>query len=92
MLKYKTCQPTAQKSFNQSPTRLKGGNKMNPGTIVAVVILFIGFGSLALSGISFRMRALLNKRAWHGMTLPFLWIGLITAAIGLTILLLTYQQ
>jgi hypothetical protein len=60
-------------------------------TVVSVVILFVGFGLLAMSGISFKMRALLNKQAWGGMTLPFLWIGLLVTAAGLVMLFLTYK-
>lgn len=57
----------------------------------SIIILFTGFALLAISAISFRIRALLNKKAWQGATLPFLWTGLLATAIGLIMLLLTYE-
>jgi uncharacterized integral membrane protein len=48
----------------------------------SLIILGIGIVFLAMAGISFRLRAVFNKPAWNGATLPFLWIGLIFALIG----------
>jgi hypothetical protein len=52
----------------------------------------IGAGFLSLAGITFRLRALLNKPAWGGATLPFLWLGLIFVIPGTLMVILTYNR
>ncbi|MDR2063440.1 MAG: hypothetical protein LBQ02_01440 [Candidatus Nomurabacteria bacterium] len=60
--------------------------------IVSLVVFMIGAGFLSLAGITFRLRALLNKPAWGGATLPFLWLGLIFVIPGTLMVILTYNR
>lgn len=60
--------------------------------IVSMVVLFVGAVFLSLSGISYRWRAFTNKRAWDGLTLPFLKIGILVFAIGLIMVYLFYPK
>lgn len=64
----------------------------NPLFIGAVIVLFIGFLFLGLSGASFRWRAFTNKPAWDGLTKPLLVIGLIIFLIGLALVYFFYPE
>lgn len=72
----------------------KGGFIMTDQSFLSIslVILFIGFIFLGLSGISFRWRAFTNKPAWNGLTKPFLLIGLLTFIIGLILVYIFYPK
>ena len=59
---------------------------------VSIAVFGAGAALLALSGISFKLRALMNKPAWGGKTLPLLTIGLPLAAAGGVMLAIFYKQ
>jgi hypothetical protein len=61
-------------------------------SIISLVVFFVGVGCLAMCGVTFWFRAVLNKQAWGGLTLPFLWIGLIAAVLGLTVFIIFYNS
>jgi hypothetical protein len=54
----------------------------------------LGFGMalLAFSGLSFKFRALCNKPAWGGPTVPSLFIGLAFFAPGLIMVYLFFPK
>ena len=58
--------------------------------LLSVIILFIGFIFIGMSGMSYRWRAFTNKKAWNGNTLVFLRIGLIFFIIGLALVYMFY--
>ena len=45
---------------------------------------------MGIGGIVFRWRAFTNQRAWEGATRPMLIIGLVTFAIGIVLVYVTY--
>lgn len=51
--------------------------------LLAISFLFMGF-----AGTSFRIRAILNKPAWGGLTKVFLGIGIIVLTIGIILSLI----
>ena len=57
---------------------------------VAIVVTFVGIAFLGLAGISFRIRAITNKKAWNGLTLPLAIIGLPILIAGMALLYYTY--
>ena len=63
---------------------------MNTVFNISIVVTLIGMVFLGLAGISFRLRALANKKAWNGLTLPFAIIGLPVLIVGLVMLYFTY--
>lgn len=58
--------------------------------LLSVIILFIGFLFIGMSGVSYRWRAFRNKPAWNGKTLVFLSIGLVFFIIGLVLVYMLY--
>lgn len=58
--------------------------------IFSIIILFIGFLFMGLSGASYRWRAFRNKPAWNGNTLTFLAIGLVFFIAGLVLVYIFY--
>lgn len=63
---------------------------MNTLFLISMIILLIGFIFLGLSSISYRWRAFTNKKAWNGMTRPFLVLGLIFFVIGIGLVYIFY--
>ncbi|MDR2380733.1 MAG: hypothetical protein LBE08_06110 [Bifidobacteriaceae bacterium] len=63
----------------------------NLGMTVALVIFGIGVLFLALAGIWFRVRAVANRPAWGGGTVPLAVIGLIFVIPGLILVYLNYK-
>jgi hypothetical protein len=59
--------------------------------VVTGVIFGIGISFLLLAGMTFRIRAMLNKPAWNGKTLPFLFIGLAAFAVGIVMFYFAYR-
>jgi hypothetical protein len=57
---------------------------------VALAVFFIGAVLLGLCGISFRLRAITNKPAWNGATLPLLLMGLLFLVPGIILLAVSY--
>ncbi|MDR2458314.1 MAG: hypothetical protein LBD41_07575 [Clostridiales Family XIII bacterium] len=53
----------------------------------SLVIFGIGVFFLAIGSISFRVRAVANKKAWGGITLPFILIGIVLIIIGIVTLI-----
>ncbi|MDR1386088.1 MAG: hypothetical protein LBJ44_00555 [Propionibacteriaceae bacterium] len=47
------------------------------------MLIGVGVAGLALSEMSFLIRAAANKQAWNGPTRPFLLIGLVSIVAGL---------
>lgn len=58
--------------------------------LLSIIILFIGFFFMAMSGVSYRWRAFRNKPAWNGNTLVFLAIGLVFFIAGLALVYIFY--
>lgn len=58
--------------------------------LFSVIILFIGFLFIGMSGVSYRWRAFRNKPAWNGNTLVFLAIGVVFFIIGLVFVYMFY--
>jgi hypothetical protein len=63
-------------------------------TLLAISLLVLGFGMalLAFSGLSFKFRALCNKPAWGGPTVPSLLVGLAFFAPGLVMVYLFFPK
>ena len=59
---------------------------------IAIVVFIVGLALLALSGLSFRIRAIANKPAWNGLTRPLLLFGLIIFAVCLVLLYFAYRH
>lgn len=59
---------------------------------ISLAIFFIGVFLLAWSGANFDWRAVRNKRAWNGWTLPLLSVGLPLAIIGLVMIWATFPR
>lgn len=53
---------------------------------VGTVLFVIGLGFAVLFGLSFRIRAVLNKRAWNGPTRPFFFLMLLTLIPGIALI------
>ncbi|CEI50050.1 hypothetical protein [Propionibacterium freudenreichii] len=53
---------------------------------VGTVLFVIGLGFAVLFGLSFRIRAVLNKRAWNGPTEPFFILMLLTLIPGIALI------
>lgn len=60
--------------------------------LIPVALTAIGIDLMGIGGVIFRTRAVLNKRAWNGGTLPFVLIGLVVFAIGLALLWVNYPR
>ncbi|MBP2098083.1 hypothetical protein [Enterococcus rivorum] len=60
--------------------------------IFSLIFFFIGLALLAISGISFRIRALANKTAWGGITIPFALVGIPILLISLILLYFNYPR
>lgn len=58
--------------------------------LLSIIILFIGFLFMGMSGVSYRWRAFRNKPAWNGNTIVFLAIGLIFFISGLILVYIFY--
>lgn len=58
--------------------------------IGSIIVFFIGAGCLSLSKIVYRMRAVMNKPAWGGSTLPLLFLGVPLTAVGIGLIYLFY--
>jgi hypothetical protein len=56
---------------------------------IGIVIFAIGFIFAGIATISFRIRAIANKPAWGGVTLPFGIIGLVGLVIGVILIAIT---
>ena len=63
---------------------------MEIGFVASVIILLAGILLMGIGGIVFRWRAFTNQRAWEGATRPMLIIGLVTFAIGIVLVYVTY--
>lgn len=59
---------------------------------VGIVLMFTGVFFLALSGLVFRFRAISNKQAWGGITIPSAIIGGIIFVISLVIIYIYYPR
>lgn len=60
------------------------GNESIP-QLLSLGLLVIAFLFMGLAGTSFRIRAVLNKPAWGGLTKVFLMIGIIILMIGIVL-------
>jgi hypothetical protein len=60
--------------------------------LVSLIVLFLGLAFLAISTMSFWLRAIANKPAWGGLTLKALIIGLILGLTGLVMVYFNYPQ
>lgn len=58
--------------------------------LVAIAVLFIGFACLGISGAIFDWRAIRNKKAWNGLTKPFLVAGGLFTFLGLLLVYIFY--
>lgn len=56
---------------------------------IGIVIFAIGFIFAGIATISFRIRAIANKPAWGGVTLPLGIIGFISLVIGVILIAIT---
>jgi len=65
---------------------------MQTPVVIAGIVTVAGFLIMGLGGIMFRVRAVLNKPAWNGGTLPLIFIGLVVALIGGVLLWVTYPR
>ncbi|MDR2378387.1 MAG: hypothetical protein LBD70_03020 [Bifidobacteriaceae bacterium] len=58
--------------------------------MISLAVFGVGALFLALAGIMFRIRAIANRKAWDGGTVPLTVIGLIVAAVGLALIYFNY--
>lgn len=58
----------------------------NPLLGIGTVLFGVGIVFAAACGMSFRLRAVLNKPAWNGPTLPLLVLALVTLIPGLALM------
>jgi hypothetical protein len=61
------------------------------GLTVALAVFGVGVIFLALAAIWFRVRAIANRKAWGGGTVPLALIGLALFAVGLVLIYFNYQ-
>lgn len=59
---------------------------------LSILLFCVAIALLALAGFIFRVRALLNKRAWNGPVLPLSVIGVILLVISLVMIYLSYPK
>lgn len=57
---------------------------MNTG----LALFIAGLLGLGIGGASFKIRAVFNKKAWGGITKPFLLVGIFLAIVGLVIVVM----
>lgn len=55
---------------------------------IGIVLFAVGAVFAALFGLSFRLRAIMNKRAWDGPTRPLFSLMLLTLIPGLALIVL----
>ncbi|MDR1969985.1 MAG: hypothetical protein LBQ11_01395 [Candidatus Nomurabacteria bacterium] len=60
--------------------------------ITSLIVLGTGAALAAAGSVSFFVRAVLNKKAWDGLTRPLLATGAIVAIVGLILLYFTYPK
>jgi hypothetical protein len=63
----------------------------NLGLVVSLAVFGIGAVFLALAGGWFRVRAIANRKAWNGGTIPLTVVGLIFAGAGLVLIYINYR-
>ncbi|MDR2381811.1 MAG: hypothetical protein LBE08_11705 [Bifidobacteriaceae bacterium] len=61
------------------------------GLTAAIIVFGIGAALLAVAGIVFRVRAIANRKAWDGATVPLAVIGLIVTLVGVVAIYFTYK-
>lgn len=59
---------------------------------IGLIIFFIGLGLSAIGTLSFKLRAIANKKAWGGITLPAMILGIITTLISLGFIYIGYPK
>ncbi|MDR2157208.1 MAG: hypothetical protein LBO81_05465 [Clostridiales Family XIII bacterium] len=63
---------------------------MNMMLVYSLIIFGVGVLFMALAGISFRIRAILNKPAWGGATIPCALLGLPIFIVGSVMIYIFY--
>lgn len=53
--------------------------------VIGAPLLVLGLVSFALSGATYRLRAMRSLPAWDGMTRPFLLLGTLMVTFGATV-------
>jgi len=56
----------------------------------SIALFFIGVLMSSAAWVLFRVRAVMNRRAWNGGVLPLLVVGLIVTAAGMLAIWATY--
>ncbi len=62
----------------------------NLGFYLGLILIIVGIVFTGLSTGSFKLRALMNKKAWEGLTIPSLILGLVSLVLGAILLALNY--
>ena len=60
--------------------------------LIAIIVLGLGVLFLLLGSLSFRFRAMANKRAWNGKTKPLLGIGIVLLIAGIVLVYFAYKS
>jgi hypothetical protein len=60
-------------------------------TNIGIIIFVIGIVLAGIATISFRIRAIANKSAWGGLTLPCGLAGVLALIIGLILIVMNRQ-
>lgn len=60
--------------------------------IIGIILFLLGLGLSLLGKFSFKIRAIANKKAWGGSTLPMMIIGIITTLISLIFIYIGYPK
>ncbi|MBL1226978.1 hypothetical protein [Enterococcus sp. BWR-S5] len=58
--------------------------------IIALILLFTGIALLAAGSINYQIRAFYNKKAWNGLTKPYLWVGAPASLLGLLLIFINF--
>ncbi|WP_249274388.1 hypothetical protein [Candidatus Enterococcus clewellii] len=58
--------------------------------IFALILWFTGISLLAAGSINYQIRAFYNKKAWLGLTKPYLYAGAPASLLGLLLIFINF--
>lgn len=58
--------------------------------MIALALFFVGIALLAAGSITYQIRAFYNKKAWNGLTKPYLYAGVPASLLGLLLIFINF--
>ncbi|MBP1045463.1 hypothetical protein I6N96_04185 [Enterococcus sp. BWM-S5] len=58
--------------------------------IIALILFFAGIALLAAGSINYQIRAFYHKKAWNGLTKPYLFAGVPASLLGLLLIFINF--